>query len=161
MCDNFDGKGIVIIQGKPTKKLLFFRRKNSTFPPLPPVYMKRFPGSIITFFLSATLIVSCQPHFSPKTVQYAGYSIEQGAKDSAIISFLQPYSAKVGETMNDVLAELGSTLQKSQPDGSLGNFLADSYLAMVRKKFDPSADMAFINNGGIRLNSLQAGPLRR
>jgi len=123
--------------------------------------MKRFSSSIFTVFLSVTLLVSCQPHFRPQAVQYAGYSIEQGNKDSAVVRFLQPYSAKVGETMNDVLAELGSTLQKSQPDGTLGNFLADSYLAMARKKFDPAADMAFINNGGIRLNSLQAGPLRR
>jgi len=34
MCDNFDGKGIVIIQGIPTKKLLFFMGNYSTLPPL-------------------------------------------------------------------------------------------------------------------------------
>lgn len=63
--------------------------------------------------------------------------------------------------MNDVMAELGTTLKKEQPDGTLGNFMADAYLSMARKKFDPSADVAFMNNGGIRLNNIQAGPLRR
>jgi len=63
--------------------------------------------------------------------------------------------------MNDVMAELGTTLQKQQPDGTLGNFLADAYLAMARKKFEPAADVAFMNNGGIRLNAIQAGPLPR
>jgi 2',3'-cyclic-nucleotide 2'-phosphodiesterase (5'-nucleotidase family) len=123
--------------------------------------MKRFSRSIFTLILIATLIVSCQPHFQPQSIQYVGYSVEQSTTDSATVRFLQPYAVKVGETMNDVLAELGTALQKNQPDGTLGNFLADSYLAMARKKFDPAADMAFINNGGIRLNSLQAGPLRR
>jgi len=63
--------------------------------------------------------------------------------------------------MNDVIAELGTTLKKEQPDGTLGNFMADAYLAMARKKFDASADVAFMNNGGIRLNNMQAGSLRR
>lgn len=127
----------------------------------PTVYMKRVSRSIFPFFLCAVLALSCQKHFQPKSVQYAGYGIEQQVRDTGMVQFLQPYANKVGETMNDVIAELPETLKKQQPDGSLGNFLADSYLAMARKKFDPAADMAFINNGGIRLNTIQAGPLRR
>ena len=82
-------------------------------------------------------------------------------KQTALSAISSNPIPKVGETMNDVLAELGTTLKKEQPNGSLGNFLADAYLAMAQKKFDPAATVAFINNGGIRLNSLQAGPLRR
>jgi 2',3'-cyclic-nucleotide 2'-phosphodiesterase (5'-nucleotidase family) len=109
----------------------------------------------------AVFFVSCHKQFQPQSVQYAGYSVDQVKTDSAVSNFLKPYSSKVGETMNDAMAQLGTTLKKEQPDGSLGNFMADAYLSMARKKFDPSADVAFMNNGGIRLNNIQAGPLRR
>lgn len=110
----------------------------------------------LLFFLQA-----CHPHFRPMSMQYAGYNIQQATTDSAMNGLLGPYARKVGETMNDVVAELGTTLTKQSPDGTLGNFLADSYLAMARKRYDTAAEVAFINSGGIRLNNIQAGPLRR
>jgi 2',3'-cyclic-nucleotide 2'-phosphodiesterase (5'-nucleotidase family) len=123
--------------------------------------MKRFSQTIFSVFFVAVFFVSCHKQFQPQSVQYAGYSVDQSRTDTTLSNFLKPYSAKVGETMNDVMAELGTTLKKEQPDGTLGNFMADAYLSMARKKFDPSADVAFMNNGGIRLNNIQAGPLRR
>jgi 2',3'-cyclic-nucleotide 2'-phosphodiesterase (5'-nucleotidase family) len=123
--------------------------------------MKRFSLKIFSVLIVAVFFVSCHKQFQAQSVQYAGYSVDQSKTDSTVSTFLKPYSSKVGETMNDVMAELGTTLQKQQPDGSLGNFLADAYLAMARKKFEPAADVAFMNFGGIRLNSIQAGPLRR
>lgn len=123
--------------------------------------MKRFSLTIFSVIIVAVFFVSCHKQFQPQSVQYSGYTVEQSKTDTLVSSFLKPYSSKVGETMNDVMAELGTTLKKQQPDGSLGNFLADAYLVMAQKKFDPAATVAFMNNGGIRLNSIQAGPLRR
>jgi 2',3'-cyclic-nucleotide 2'-phosphodiesterase (5'-nucleotidase family) len=123
--------------------------------------MKRFSQTIFSVFFVAVFFVSCHKQFQPQSVQYAGYSVDQSSTDSTVSNFLKPYSSKVGETMNDVMAELGTTLKKELPDGTLGNFMADAYLAMAQKKFDPAADVAFMNNGGIRLNNIQAGPLRR
>jgi 2',3'-cyclic-nucleotide 2'-phosphodiesterase (5'-nucleotidase family) len=123
--------------------------------------MKRFSQQIFFVLFLAVFFLSCHKQFQPQSVQYAGYTIDQSKTDTSFSNFLKPYSNKVGETMNDVLAELGTTLKKEQPDGTLGNFMADAYLAMARKKFDPVADVAFMNNGGIRLNNIQAGPLRR
>jgi 2',3'-cyclic-nucleotide 2'-phosphodiesterase (5'-nucleotidase family) len=123
--------------------------------------MKRFSLTIFSVIIVAVFFVSCHKQFQAQSVQYAGYSVEQNKTDSVVSDFLKPYSSKVGETMNDVMAQLGTSLKKEQPNGSLGNFLADAYLAMAQKKFDPAADVAFMNNGGIRLNTLQAGPLRR
>ncbi|MGL6266291.1 MAG: 5'-nucleotidase C-terminal domain-containing protein [Chitinophagaceae bacterium] len=123
--------------------------------------MKRFSLTIFPVITVAVFFVSCHKQFQPQSVQYAGYSVDQSKTDTSLINLLKPYSAKVGETMNDVLAELSTSLKKEQPDGSLGNFLADAYLSMAQKKFDPAADLAFMNNGGIRLNTIQAGPLRR
>ena len=123
--------------------------------------MKRFSQTIFSVLFVAVFFVSCHKQFQPQSVQYAGYSVDRSKTDTTLTNFLKPYSGKVGETMNDVMAELGTTLKKEQPDGTLGNFMADAYLSMARKKFDPSADVAFMNNGGIRLNMIMAGPLRR
>ena len=123
--------------------------------------MKQTLRNALVLILVAALWVSCHPRYRQQSMQYGGYNISKVVPDSMVSGFLEPYARKVGETMNDVIAELGDPLQKKLPDGTLGNFLADSYLAMARVKFDSSAQMAFLNNGGIRLNSIQAGPLRR
>ncbi|MCU0380582.1 MAG: 5'-nucleotidase C-terminal domain-containing protein [Chitinophagaceae bacterium] len=103
----------------------------------------------------------CHPKFQPTSLQYAAYDVNQQATDSAYIAFIKPYADKVGETMNNPVGELPLPLVKALPDGSLGNFMADAYLAMAREKFDPSAEVAYMNHGGIRLNQVQAGTLRR
>ena len=63
--------------------------------------------------------------------------------------------------MLDTVGLMPVSIRKDLPDGALGNFLADSYLAMARRKFDPSVQMAFLNNGGIRINQMAAGPVLR
>jgi 2',3'-cyclic-nucleotide 2'-phosphodiesterase (5'-nucleotidase family) len=123
--------------------------------------MNKIFRNIFSFIFLIILTESCQKHFQPQSLQYAGYSVDQMSTDTAVLIFLKPYTSKVGETMNDVVVELGAPLKKQLPDGSLGNFLADAYLTMAKKKFDAQAEVAFMNNGGIRLNSIQAGPLKR
>lgn len=61
--------------------------------------------------------------------------------------------------MNRVLAQLAVTLEKKQPEGTLGSFMADAMLQMALEKFNQPVHAAFINNGGVRINSLQAGPV--
>lgn len=63
--------------------------------------------------------------------------------------------------MLDTVGLMPVSIRKELPDGALGNFLADSYLAMARRKFDPSVQMAFLNNGGIRINQMAAGQVLR
>jgi len=52
-------------------------------------------------------------------------------------------------------------LEKKQPEGTLGNIMADAMLAMAEKKYDTHVDAAFINHGGIRLPSIPAGNITR
>ncbi len=63
--------------------------------------------------------------------------------------------------MNDIVAEVATKLEKKKPGTTLGNFIADACLFMARQKFDAKADVAFVNYGGIRLNTIYEGPLRR
>jgi 2',3'-cyclic-nucleotide 2'-phosphodiesterase (5'-nucleotidase family) len=123
--------------------------------------MKRYISFLFPVVFAYLLASGCHQAFRPEAMQYAGYDVNNQVRDTSFDAFIKPYAAKVGETMNDPVGELPLTLVKSLPDGSLGNFMADAYLAMAREKFDAAADMAYMNHGGIRLNTIQAGTLRR
>ena len=63
--------------------------------------------------------------------------------------------------MNDVVGTLSVTMDKGQPESSLGDWMADAYLYMAREKFKTKVDGAMMNFGGIRLTQLAAGPITR
>jgi 2',3'-cyclic-nucleotide 2'-phosphodiesterase (5'-nucleotidase family) len=115
----------------------------------------------LVFLLLAGVLPACQPGFRPASLQYSGYNIQRMSADSAVSALLRPYAAEVNRKMLDTVGIMPVLIRKELPDGALGNFLADSYLAMARRKFDPSVQMAFLNNGGIRINQMPAGPVLR
>jgi 2',3'-cyclic-nucleotide 2'-phosphodiesterase (5'-nucleotidase family) len=123
----------------------------------PPV-MKKNPS--FNFFILVLLIagLSCNTTYQSQSLQYKSYRINaELQKDSSIISFLKPYSDNVNKTMNDVVGYADMDLEKKQPESTLGNFMADAFLAMAKEKYKTDADVAFINFGGIRLTQLPAG----
>lgn len=113
-------------------------------------------------FLITGLLFSCTLSYQAQKVQYNDYRIAAGAKqDSSMLALLRPYSDSLSKSMNDVVAVSETDLEKKQPEGSLGNFLADAMLAMAQKSYATHVDAAFINYGGIRLPSLPAGNITR
>ena len=78
-------------------------------------------------------------------------------KDSSVLSFLQPFSENVNRTMNDVVGIADKSLDKKQPECTLGNFMVDAFLSMAAEKYNTQVDVAFLNYGGIRLTQLPAG----
>jgi 2',3'-cyclic-nucleotide 2'-phosphodiesterase (5'-nucleotidase family) len=123
--------------------------------------MKHFLAVRQAVVLFLFFIASCHPPFRPSSLQYESYDVKRAVSDTAYESLLGPYRQQVEATMNDIIAELPADLVKSLPDGSLGNFMADAYLYMARQKVDASAELAYMNNGGIRRNGISAGPLRK
>jgi 2',3'-cyclic-nucleotide 2'-phosphodiesterase (5'-nucleotidase family) len=114
---------------------------------------------LIYFFF---LLYSCNPVYRAGTLQYQNYIINnEQQRDSSFIVLLQPYADSLNKTMNDVLAQVAVRMEKKQPESTLGNFLADAYLIMAREKFNSKADLALMAPGGIRLPSIEAGPLKR
>ena len=107
------------------------------------------------------LLLSCSTVYQPSSVQYKDYRIKDAAANSSINSLLKPYSDSVNRNMNDIIAVAGITLEKKQPEGTLGNVLADAMLAISKEKYNTNVDAAFINSGGIRLPSLAAGNITR
>jgi 2',3'-cyclic-nucleotide 2'-phosphodiesterase (5'-nucleotidase family) len=115
----------------------------------------------LIIILLAGFFPGCHPGFRPSNLQYSGYNIQRISVDSSMSAMLGPYAAEVGRKMLDTVGQMPVLIRKELPDGALGNFLADSYLGMARRKFDPSVQMAFLNNGGIRINQIPAGPVLR
>ena len=100
--------------------------------------------------------------FQPRSVQYKDYRIDHGAKaDSAIYTMLKPYADSVSKSMNDLVAFSETVMENQQPEGTLGNLLADAMLSTAKRKYNTAVDFSLINNGGIRLPSLAAGNITR
>lgn len=110
------------------------------------------------------ILVSCGPkHFSPVQVNAYNYGMEgsRQGEQTAMKAFLKPYSDSVNNSMNIVLGQLEVSLVKSWPECSLGHFMTDAYLEMAKRKFNRHVDLSLMNYGGIRLNSVEPGPITR
>jgi len=155
------GKVSSIIYEDDEKKTSFFSNKKRVPSIVPPFLMKIF-RFITLATASMAILASCNQFYQVKSVKYADYGIStQIQNDSSILGLLKPYSDSVNLNMNDIVAEVATKLEKKKPESTLGNFMADACLFMARKKFVPNADVAFINYGGMRINAIYEGPLRR
>jgi len=102
--------------------------------------------------------LSCNTSYQTQTLQYKTYRINEAEpKDSVQLVFLRPYSENVNKTMNDVVGIADISLDKKQPECTLGNFMVDAFLVMAREKYNTKVDIAFVNFGGMRLTQLPAG----
>lgn len=119
--------------------------------------------SILKLFFSTGIlfIVSCKPAFKTTSVQYKDYKIDNAMVDTSYTSFLRPYADSVNRSMNNVIATLTVDLEKKQPEGTLGNLMADAMKLMAEKYYSTSVDAAFVNYGGIRLPIVKAGVITK
>ncbi len=113
-------------------------------------------------FLITSWLFSCQTFYQPQTVKYKDYRLTQTSKqDGALNTALKPYTDSVNKNMNDIIAVAEEELVKRQPEGSLGNIMADGMLAIAKEKYNQPIDASFINFGGIRLQAIPAGNITR
>lgn len=124
--------------------------------------MRKFQLPISIFALLCVLY-SCHTAYQSQSVQYKDYRIKNSTDSSSseINALLRPYADSVNKSMNDVIATAGMLLEKKQPEGTLGNVLADAMYIMATKKYQVKVDAAFINFGGIRLPSIAPGAITR
>lgn len=139
--------------------MVFYPRKMITF--LSPV-MKKIRFAFLFIAVIQLLFVSCDPTYVPRSVSHRRHSISpSGKEDSALLRLIRPYGDSVKNKMEQVVGILGGSLEKEMPSSTLGNFMADAYFNMARKKFSQPIAAAMVNYGGIRLNQLPAGPVTR
>ena len=74
-------------------------------------------------------------------------------------SLIGPYKRMLDIRMNSVIGELSEDFIKAQPESLLGNWLGDLLKAGAEKATGKRIDFAVLNYHGIRLPSLQKGPV--
>lgn len=120
--------------------------------------MKNNPPFLLLIILLISAALSCNTTYQTQTVQYKTYRISStDQQDSSLMNFLQPYSETVNKTMNDVVGVAIVSMDKKQPEGTLGNFMVDAFITMAAEQYKTKVDVAVVNFGGIRLTQLAAG----
>lgn len=114
------------------------------------------------FFSFVFAIVSCNSSYQSQAVKYKKYNISKAEKnDDKLNTLIKPYADSVNKSMNDVIAVNEVTLENKQPEGTLGNLIADIMLTMAKEKYKTNVDVAVMNIGGIRLPVIPAGEITR
>jgi 2',3'-cyclic-nucleotide 2'-phosphodiesterase (5'-nucleotidase family) len=115
------------------------------------------------FFMLFLVVSSCHTPYSSQSVLYNNYAIsaKQQETDTTLSAFLRPYADSVNSKMNEVIGFIEASLEKQQPEGTLGNIMADALLFQARSKFGVPVEVAMMNSGGVRLNQLPGGPLTK
>jgi len=139
-------------------KMRFYPVKINTL--LTPFMIRPFLLRLSLLTLLIGLLVACRISYVPSQAQYGNQRITRElATDSALYFLIKPYGDSVEKSMSTVVGTVRDLLEKGQPEGTLGNFMADAYLTMGARQFGEPIDAAFVNYGGIRLHQLPAGPL--
>ncbi len=131
---------------------------NCTAFQIPLLYMS-IKNSLLVVFACAA-IISCGSvkkidHY--ETQQYKFSDSANLAIDSGTYYLVNPYRTELNKTMSAFLAVSDQPLEKNQPEGTLGNFVADLSLQQAQKYYLKSKiDFCVLNNGGLR-NSLPKG----
>jgi len=112
--------------------------------------------------LPVLFALSCKTSYQPSSVAYKDYRINTKQPiNTDMNDLLKVYADSVNKSMSGVIAVAAATLDKKQPEGALGNLLADAMLAKAKEKYNTHVDASFINSGGIRLPSLTTGPVTK
>lgn len=118
-----------------------------------------------SFSLSVVLLVlalsSCKPVYQLTDKNISSVAIAGDSKlyDSTIASIIQPYKQRVDEEMNKVIGKTTVQLRKGKPESTLGILMCDASVWYAQKHYDKPIDLAFMNDGGIRIPSLGPGSL--
>jgi 2',3'-cyclic-nucleotide 2'-phosphodiesterase (5'-nucleotidase family) len=114
------------------------------------VYRITFPA-IFLLLLNSCLLQSPKIVSVEKNIYELRDSIPE---DAAINQLLYPYKKEIDKEMNEVIAFSETSMMKGQPEGILGNFVADVVFTIANKYYVPEdsimAHFCMLNNGGLR-----------
>lgn len=77
--------------------------------------------------------------------------------DTALANIIAPYKQQLDAQMKEVIGVADQPLTKELPDGCLGNMVADACLDYAKKVYPDKVHFCILNNGGIRIPSIQQG----
>lgn len=125
------------------------------------VAMKKHPFRISFLLLLGLWMASCRVvHVAD--VQVTDFRIgESTPADSALLALIQPYQERVEKEMNVVIGKATVAMTKAQPEGTLGNWMADLVYRQGLQYDGGSIACALLNSGGIRMPGLSAGNITK
>lgn len=116
---------------------------------------------LLALFLLAGAALSCKVnHIADVRVEAYRLS-ETSAADTAMLSLIQPYRESVEQEMNVVIGKATAAMTKDQPEGTLGNWMADVVYRQGQEYDKGAIAFAALNSGGIRMPTLAAGDITK
>lgn len=113
--------------------------------------------------LSLITLVGCTKvmHLANSESQTYQMSNEEVVPDQSVDELIQPYRVKLEKEMNQVIGRSETDLFKTQPEGTLNNWMADAIQYQAKKHFKRRVDCTILNYGGIRIPSIAKGDITR
>lgn len=112
---------------------------------------KLLPLLLLGFLLSCS---STKDTTSYDLTDYDERNIEMSSDledDAEIAEFIAPYIRELGKEMNRVLTIAEGSFERDQPEGSLGNLIADLSRSRASSELRKNVDIVIMNNGGLRV----------
>ena len=104
--------------------------------------------------------ISCGKVFQLADASEHRYEItELIPPDSSINALILPYKMQLDSLMDVVIGNSDKAITKGKPESTLGNWMTDVMFEEATKRSSRSVDFAIQNYGGIRVPSLDAGPI--
>ncbi len=117
---------------------------------------------VTKIFISALLISivnSCSPKLKVDKIETSSTQLNKSsAEDPEFVDIIKPYKTKIDGEMNSVLIVSTNSATKGQPEGELGNLVADIVLNKASEYLKEKVDICMLNNGGLR-TSLPEGEI--
>lgn len=108
--------------------------------------------------LALTISVSCKVSHKSRLTDGGFRLIDTSiSTDNRFEAIIKPYRDSLSKEMDKVIGIAPNALTKAQPEGALGNFMADAMLETGNLHFANKADFAIMNYGGIRLPAISSG----
>lgn len=107
--------------------------------------------------LSVITLMSCGTSRDHQQHELTGYdekNVTIGADvedDQDIADYIHPYVREMQKEMGRVITKAEASLERGQPEGALGNLIADLTRSRASSELRTNVDIAVINNGGLRI----------
>ncbi|MFN8285488.1 MAG: 5'-nucleotidase C-terminal domain-containing protein [Chitinophagales bacterium] len=115
----------------------------------------KLSGLLLVLFVAA-----CNKHFQASQYKFEEKKIDATVNaDEKLKAIIQPFKDSLDKEMNVVIGYSDTILTRNQPESDLGNFMCDMLLQKANVYYGKQVDFTFLNNGGIRIPNLAAGPV--
>lgn len=127
-------------------------------------FFKFKPYYFLIFFLSACSAPAKLIKQESNLINVIAENTTGVGEDASIKQLIEPYKQDLEKEMNEVLIISESVFEKAQPEGTLGNLVADIVFEKGNERYRPDdfnyADFCLLNNGGLRV-SLPQGEITK